>query len=102
MTQSTLLYEAWKSGDAEEVREEEDRFADLYFYLNQKEECQAHYQRSIDWLLLQAEETRSETLDGLQKMGLDITSLEDMKTLDPFEILRFILQAQEKEKAKIP
>jgi hypothetical protein len=99
MDQATLLYETWKTIDEDEVRDCELEFAILYFYLNQKEFCHAHYHRVVDGLLRKDEAIHPETLNNLREiMGLELNSIEDLKTRDPFETIQLMLQVMKNKR----
>lgn len=74
------------------------KFATLYFYLNEKALCHLHYEKYIDGLLHLNEADQPEVLDELRGMGLEINSIEDLKTRDPFEAIKLTLQAKRNKK----
>jgi len=104
MNQATLLYDAWKAdnGDKISLSGLQSGFpssiyfysdlAAVYFHLNQRELCQLHYHNYFDKLNCENEEDKTQALDYFRKMGLELNSLEDLQSHDPFEIIKLSLE----------
>lgn len=114
--QATALYNEWKNNNGHEfnVRGENANgqfgfpaiyfYSDLvtvYFYLNQEELCKFHYHNYIDKLLGEDEETQTCTLNDLREKGLEIDTIEDIKTLDPFCMIQLDILATKNMLKKI-
>lgn len=68
----------------------------IYYYLGNKDLCHSYFQKVIKNILNGEETGRIAFLKSFQKAGLNITHLEELETMDPFEVLPTVLKLQER------